>query len=348
MIKVDISKKFKNLQMRFCFQSDSNRIVLFGASGCGKSTLLKMIAGFFNPDSGSISINDRVLYSSKNKQIIPAHLRNIGYLPQEYTLFPNMLVKDNILYGAKSKKIDISEEEFSYIIQKMDIENCIDRMPDTLSGGQQQRAALARVLIMKPEILLLDEPFSALDLPIRESLRDLVLEITEEMNIPAIFVTHDIEDAYIFAKDLMVIQDGIITEYSDKRSVYFTPKYVETAKLLDFKNIWHVTEIMDSIHLTNQNAEYICIRPENVMILRDDVPLNNNLKENMMVCRVTGIYGRGRYIQLNVESECGTKIIIHIPEHAFLKMTIEKNKKINVSLKQESIVYCKKRNKESE
>ncbi len=100
-----------------------------------------MIAGFFHPDGGNIQINGKILYSSNENIIVPAHKRNIGYLPQEYTLFPNMSVRENILYGVKAKKLDMDEQYFQMIIKKIDIAHCLDRMPDTLSGGQQQRVA---------------------------------------------------------------------------------------------------------------------------------------------------------------------------------------------------------------
>ncbi|MCP3900979.1 MAG: ABC transporter ATP-binding protein [Desulfobacteraceae bacterium] len=346
MINIDAVKCFKSYEIRFDFKSDSNRIVLFGPSGSGKTTILKMIAGFFHPDGGNIRINGETLYSSNENIIVPAHKRNIGYLPQEYTLFPNMSVRANILYGVKAKKLDMDEQYFQMIINKIDIAHCLDRMPDTLSGGQQQRVALARILLIKPRMLLLDEPFSALDQPIRESLRDLVIDISDETGIPTIFVTHDIKDAYIFGKDIVVIDNGIVIECGKKQNIYNSPQYVETARLFDFKNIW---KLSDANFITPLKAEIsgpcdcIGIRPENVLILGDDIPREGSFGENMLKCRIDDIRSRGRYVKLGVSAKGNNSIIIHIPEHDFTKMNISKGKEINISLKQESLIYFKKR-----
>ena len=193
MLKVKITKSFKHEKMNFSFKSETNRLVLFGASGCGKSTLLKMIAGFVKTDNGLIDFNGNCLFSKEKNINIPIYKRNIGYLPQENTLFPNFSVKENILYGLKAQKLPFISSEFDNIIDRLRISHKLDSMPATLSGGQMQRIALARLLMIRPKLLLLDEPFSALDTPVKECLRELVMNLTSEVNIPIIFVTHDVK-----------------------------------------------------------------------------------------------------------------------------------------------------------
>jgi molybdate transport system ATP-binding protein len=346
MIKFDSKISFRNKEMSFSFEINSDRSVLFGKSGSGKSTILKMIAGFFQPDEGEIKINDKVLYSSKNNINLPANLRNIGYLPQEYTLFPHYTVKENILYGVKVKKIDITGDEFNKIIELMCIEDCLDKMPSDLSGGQQQRVALARILIIRPDLLLLDEPFSALDMSIRQSLRDLVCDMTKEFNIPVLFVTHDLEDAYVFGEELIVIDSGRVLEYGLKNDIYHFPKYFETAQLLDFKNIWFVEDVLNFMDLRPKDINmeaYYCIRPENIMILREDLPKKKSLKGIQLSVVIIGIHERGRYIHLLTTDEHNVEFVIHLPEHAFKKLKLFEGKSINILLKEESIVYCGKK-----
>ncbi len=346
MIEFDAKIAFKNKILNFKFKTESNRTVLFGKSGSGKSTILKLIAGFFIPDKGEIKINNRFLYSSSKKINLSSNLRNIGYLPQEYTLFPNLTVKENVLYGAKVKKINISKSEFDRIINLLDIEDCINKMPCDLSGGQQQRAALARILIIKPDLLLLDEPFSALDMSIRQNLRDLVIDMTQEFDIPALFVTHDLEDAYIFGDELIVVDLGEVLEFGRKYDVYNSPKYLETASLLDFRNIWPVEDVADILNLKNIDINentFICIRPENIMIIREDLPLKKSLRGNELSVTIERIHERGKYVNLLTKNENNIKFIIHLPEHSFKKLNLFVKKKIKVLLKEESIIYCYKK-----
>ncbi len=332
---------FKNKKMDFSFETHSNRIVLFGKSGSGKSTILKIIAGFFKVESGFIKLNDKIILSTEESIYIPTNKRNFGYLPQEYTLFPNLNVMDNILYGVKVKNLNKSKQEIDYIINKLEISDLLDKTPSKLSGGERQRVALARILLINPELLLLDEPFSALDISIRNNLRDMVIEITEELKIPAIFVTHDLEDAYIFGDEIIVVDNGKILEFGTKKSIYNSPKYYETATLIDFKNIWTKKEASTFMPLNkfeNKEFEFIAIRPENIMILRNDRPVKSALTDTNLEVKVEKIYQRGRYVQILTKNLNNTYFVINLPEHAFLKQEIELNSNIKISLKTESII----------
>jgi len=351
-IQVDILKSFKNLDLNFNFSSETNRVVLFGPSGSGKSVLLKMIAGFFDPDNGEIRISDRVFFDKDKSINIPTYERHVGYLPQEYTLFPNMTVEENITYGIKTQKLTVDSDYYQEIIEKLALGSKLDGHPRDLSGGQQQRAALARILLMRPYLLLLDEPFSALDSSIRQSLRDLVMEIADEMEINVLFVTHDIEEAFIFGKEVVVIQDGRIVESGYKDQVFDRPLFVETAGLVGFENIWPISQIK-SLRASTENglefsfkgkfdpqARFLCIRPENVMVLKEAQPYKNSLKENIINGSVANIHARGRYHKVLFESAQGFAVSVHIPTHAFSKLGLVTGKQIKISLKEESIILC--------
>ena len=161
-IEVKIQRKLNTFELNIDFKSDSKRIGILGASGCGKSMTLKSIAGIEPPESGLIKIEGKTVYDSENKVNLKPQKRNIGYLFQNYALFPTMTVKDNILCGYRGEKGQ-REEKARDFMKRYQLEGLENRYPSQLSGGQQQRVALARMMIGEPEAILLDEPFSALD-----------------------------------------------------------------------------------------------------------------------------------------------------------------------------------------
>lgn len=353
-LKLDLTKHFKNATLGISFAANTNRVVLFGPSGSGKSLILKMIAGFFNPEHGEIAVKDKLLFSTYQKIDLPIFERNIGYLPQEYTLFPNMTVEKNILYGLKTRQVPFKSESLQKLIDRLEIGSLLNCNPKNLSGGQKQRAALARILMINPCILLLDEPFSALDTPIRESLRDLVIEIADEMNITVLFVTHDIEEAFVFGKEVVLVHKGKVIEYGARDQIFNRPAFVETSRLLGFINIWPIekidgnrAEIAKGIVFSFKgncppDVEFLCIRPENIMLLREEKPYKNRLRENIVGGVIKSIHHRGRYVQIKFKGFNDLSLTINMPEHAFNKLKLTVGKEIKVSLKEESVVLCRK------
>ncbi len=180
---------------------------LFGASGSGKTTILRILAGLTNPDEGFIAVDGQVWFNSADKiNVLPQH-RSVGFVFQEYNLFPNMTLRENLQFALDPHPNKALIDEFLDIAGLKQVETF---KPQMLSGGQKQRAALIRALIRKPSILLLDEPFSALDLPIRWSLQKEILKIHERFQIPTIMVTHDVADVKKLSKRIFVLQDGKI------------------------------------------------------------------------------------------------------------------------------------------
>ncbi len=351
MLKVDITKSFKNEKMNFSFKTNTNRAVLYGSSGCGKSTLLKMIAGFVKPDNGEIYFGKHCLFSKKTNSNVPVYKRNFGYLPQENTLFPNITVKENILYGLKAQKLPFSKSGFDHIIDRLRIRHKLDSKPTTLSGGQMQRAALARVLMIRPKLLLLDEPFSALDTPIKECLRELVMDLTEEINIPIIFVTHDMEDAFIVGSEIVVLNSGRVIETGRIENIYHSPDYVETARLLDYKNIFPISLIKNneivlkdgfSLFLKDKqisaDAEFVCIKPNSIVIVSGDTAAQH---ENLFSGIVKDIHHRGRYVKIFFQATAGFILHIHFSQYEFIALNVKKGDRACVELNQNSFVLCK-------
>ncbi len=351
MITIDVRKQFPEMNMHFSMELSSLRTILFGPSGSGKSTLLKLITGFYTPDRGKICIGDTILCDTERGINLPVHLRKIGYLPQDYTLFPHLNVQNNILYGLKASKILHTERELISMATRLGIAEYLAALPSELSGGQQQRVALARIMLLKPQILLLDEPFSALDNTIRNTLRDLVLELCEDTQIPAILVTHDLEEALVFGQNIFVIQNGTIREHAKAEELYEHPRYVETAQLLGFQ-IWPLADHSDSTLLASsgeqfinnakiiRGKQYVCIRPENIMLLREDRPVSDTLHENIIEGTVVKLHHRAHYIRIIFTAKNGTQYILHTPKHVIKVMNIHKGKACRISLKKESLILC--------
>ena len=199
-----IRKKWDKFSLDINFKSQSKRIGILGASGCGKSMTLKSIAGIETPDSGHIKIDGNILFDKETKTNLKTQKRKVGYLFQNYALFPTMTVEQNIAAGLKGNKQDI-HKRVKEMIQKFGLAGLEKHYPKQLSGGQQQRTALARIMAYEPEVILLDEPFSALDLYLKDRLEQEVLQMLESYMGTVIMVSHNRDEIYRFSEELFVI-----------------------------------------------------------------------------------------------------------------------------------------------
>jgi molybdate transport system ATP-binding protein len=211
-LSLKLHKKVNGFILEVEWAMDNELSVLFGFSGAGKSMTLQLMAGLVRPDEGWISLNDRVLFESRSEINLAPQDRSIGYVFQNLALFPHMTVKGNILYGAGGLKKEQREERNREMIAAFHLEGLEARYPSEISGGQQQRVALARALIRRPDLLLLDEPFSALDNPLRREMQKFLREIREKFNVPVILVTHDIAEAYAVADRIIVYSQGRVVQ----------------------------------------------------------------------------------------------------------------------------------------
>jgi molybdate transport system ATP-binding protein len=207
MLEVEIVKSLPDFCLDIAFTALNNIVVLFGPSGCGKTTTLRCIAGLEKPDQGSIVLKNRTFFSSKNKAFLPPQKRRVGYMFQDYALFPHFTVKKNILYGVKSMNHSV-QERYDQLLDILNIGHLPKRYPAALSGGEKQRVALARALIVEPEVLLLDEPMSALDGTIRKELQDELKKLHSLWAIPFILVTHDFNEAEALGDEIIFMKQG--------------------------------------------------------------------------------------------------------------------------------------------
>ena len=196
---------------------------LLGSSGCGKTTILRLISGFLNPDSGTIKINGEI-----QNNVLP-NRRKVGMVFQDYALFPHLTVEQNLFYGlnltkpSKEQKAQ-NEQIVKTTAENLDIQNLLKRFPSELSGGQQQRVALGRSLVLKPKILLMDEPLSSLDTNLRLKVREELKEIQKRLKITTVYVTHDREEAFSLSDKIAVMNNGKIVQYDTPENLYFEPK----------------------------------------------------------------------------------------------------------------------------
>ena len=248
-IKVHIIKKFTGFSLKVDFESEAKNIALLGPSGSGKSVTLKCIAGIIKPDSGYIELNGRVLFDSKNHINLTPQKRRVGYLFQSYALFPNMSVKNNILSGLHFEK---NKEEklktLSHYAKLLNIEEILNNYPHEISGGQAQRVALARILVSNPDILLLDEPFSALDAFLRNKLQIELKGLLEKYNKQAILVSHDRDEAYLLSNETVLVDSGTTIIQKDTKELFKNPIYLKAAILSGCKNFSKV-KIIDDYHI---------------------------------------------------------------------------------------------------
>ncbi|MDR1029289.1 MAG: ATP-binding cassette domain-containing protein [Treponema sp.] len=235
-VQVSIGKR---LSRHFCletrFESDDTCLGILGASGCGKSMTLKCIAGIEVPDEGHISVNGRVLFDSAQKINLKPQARKVGYLFQNYALFPRMTVLENITAALSLSKQKAQQKALPWIA-RFELTGLEDRYPRQLSGGQQQRTALARMLIQEPELILLDEPFSALDTHLREQMQLQLLHLLESRH-DVIMVTHSRDEAYRICDELLVMDSGQVLTKGATKALFQHPGSVPVARITGCKNI---------------------------------------------------------------------------------------------------------------
>ena len=243
-LEVNIEKKLDGFTLRAAFTAGNTSTALLGASGCGKSMTLRCIAGIVKPDRGRIVLDGRVLFDSAQHIDLPPQQRGVGLLFQNYALFPNMTVEQNILCGLKTEKDPAARRAAcAEMLRAMRLETLAKRYPAQLSGGQQQRAALARILVGKPRILMLDEPFSALDSYLREEVEGEVGSLLANFAGTALLVTHNRDEAYRLCKEMIVLNEGQVLCAGTTKAVFADPQSIAAARLTGCKNILPCTPL---------------------------------------------------------------------------------------------------------
>lgn len=314
----NIKKKFNKVEILkgINIEIEQGELVCFlGPSGCGKTTLLRIIAGLETKDSGEI------IRDNKEISTLAPSQRNIGIVFQNYALFPNLNVYENIAYGLINKKMPKAEidKKVNNILKLVGLEGSNKKYPSEMSGGQQQRVALARAIVLEPEILLLDEPLSALDAKVRDSLREEIKSLQKKLNITTILVTHDQEEALTMGDKIVVFNEGKVMQVGTPEEIYYSPQNKFTADFVGKINF-----------LGNNSDEIYYIRPECIRVY-------NTKKEETIKAIVTNLEFRGTIYRLTAELEDSLKTKIYVDlsynERNKLDIKVGKEVYINISTK---------------
>lgn len=253
---------------------------LLGPSGCGKTTLLRMIAGLETPDRGDIWLGETCVYSAERRIFVPPEKRGLGFVFQDFALWPHMTIYENVAFGLRAQgRTDHLDEEVRRALSIVQLEGFENRHPDELSGGQQQRVAFARAIVIRPECILFDEPLSALDALLRIEMRQEVRKLVTELGITAVFVTHDQEEAMSMSDAIAVINKGQVEQYDKPEILYAQPKTDFAAHFIGTSN-W-----LDDHRL---------FRPENAHEMRAE-------GDSTFTATVTGTQFLGHTYQLQLE-----------------------------------------------
>ena len=242
MLDVAIKKRFgsngrSSFTLDAAFAARQGITVLFGASGSGKTTTLRSIAGMVTPDAGRISLGDSVYFDSAARVNLAIQKRRVGFVFQDYLLFPHLTAAENVAYGAKAESDRARRQHVAEMLKLVGVDYTADRRPDQLSGGEQQRVALARALASDPAILLLDEPLSAVDVATRSRLLEEMVEVQRKTSIPFLYVTHSPADAVRIGDHLLLMAEGSVVQQGKPLEVFNAPLNVPAVRVVGTENI---------------------------------------------------------------------------------------------------------------
>lgn len=232
----DIHKRIGEFDLNVLIESDADRVGILGESGSGKSMTLRSIAGIETVDSGHIEVGGRVMYDSSEKIDLRPQKRNVGYMFQNYALFPTMSVIKNVMAGL-GRATGENRDKAADMLRRFRMDGFEDKLPGELSGGQQQRVALARIMVTEPELILLDEPYSALDSYLKDRMQVEMIEMLEDYAGQVVMVSHSRDELYRFSEELFIVSDGRIIRHGETRSVFSDPGDSVAARLTGCKNL---------------------------------------------------------------------------------------------------------------
>lgn len=259
---VDIQKQLPQYCLEVAFDIEREALGILGSSGSGKSMTLRCIAGIETPTSGMIMLNNRILYDSRKGINLPSRDRKVGFLFQNYALFPHLTVAQNIAYGLKGLSKNATNRRVLEQLGQTKLLGLGDRYPQQLSGGQQQRVALARALATEPDVLLLDEPFSALDTHLRSELEKHLIKTLSSYNGLTLFVSHNLEEAYRVCQKLLVLSAGKLVAAGHKQTIFDHPGTLTVAQLTGCKNYSRIQPIAaHKIHALDWNCTLQTVEP---------------------------------------------------------------------------------------
>ena len=346
MIYVDIEKKFGKFTLKTKFQFDNEIMGLLGASGSGKSLTLKCIAGIEKPDKGRIILNDRVLFDSEKKINISPKDRKIGYLFQDYALFPNMNVYENIKVGIREG--ENFDKLIMEMLEEMRISHLKDKKINEISGGEKQRVALARLLINKPEIILLDEPFSALDDYLKSKIELEVSEVLRNYKIPTILVSHSRAEVYRLCNEICVMSNGKSEDLMNKKELFKNPKTFSSCLISGCKNFSKIEKISENrLRALDWNIELetsdTILEEHKILGIRAHLIELEKSDENSFAVEVERVLEDVfTYIILVRKKDAKNSIRIEVDKHIWEK--VENRENLFITMRKENLILMVENN----
>ncbi len=332
----------------------STSFVLLGPTGAGKTVFLETVLGLNRPTAGRIFMDDRDITD------LPPERRAIAYLPQDVAIFPHLSVRENILFGPTVRRLPKRawQDVFEVLVDRLHLEKILDRKSvHGLSGGERQRVALARALVVSPSVLFLDEPFSALDGPVRRSLQLSIRDLQRETGLTFFLVTHDQEEAFVMADRMAVMLDGRIEQEGAPEDFHETPRTLAVARFLLMRNLFEGTVVearADRVVLTAAGVRlealrpavddpmgswHVGIRPENLVLIRPDRPLAPWMTSNLLdgvVERVLNL-GNRRVLNVAVNGGNGLSLEVALSQHAYHDVRPAEGDAVRLHVKPENV-----------
>lgn len=356
MLDICIQRRLSTIDLDVDLSVGAEVLALFGMSGSGKSMTLKVIAGIEPADQGHIRSGKRLLYDSAARVNLPSQQRHVGYVPQHYALFPHMTALENITFPLRKGSgwsAPDAHARASELLDSFGLSAQAQAMPGKLSGGQQQRVSIARALAGDPEVLLLDEPFAALDAPTREELREEFRQMQRRLSIPVVLVTHDLEEAATLATRMAVIVDGHIQQVGDTRAVLDFPANRQVAVLVRSRNILRgrvrhdpdgirVDTPVGALQVSGQTvfqdgaAVDAVIRPEAIRIVRSDSDRARVQHDTIFEGTTVDIIDHGTRVVVHVEVR-DTRIEVSVSPTAARRLNLSTGSPIELAIRAEDV-----------
>ena len=360
MFRVDIEKRVGNFELQPRFEAANEFVVLFGPSGCGKSLTLQAVAGLLTPDRGRIDLpGGRPAFDAAAQVNLPPQERNVGYVVQELALFPHLSARENIEFAIHRWPAAERRARVGYLVSLLGLEGLEERRPRQLSGGQQQRVALARAIAAEPSLLLLDEPFSALDTPLRTLLRRELASLRRRLDLTALLVTHDLGEAYALGDRIVVFDDGRVLQHGTRESVFRRPTSRRVAELVEMRNIvpgevvayaegvavvrtpWFTTRVRDP-EAPVRGQVYVCIRPEHIIVLREGREARetgDTVIETEIIEEVASGNTYRLYMRATPDAELGEPYVfeVDVPAHPYDVLGIASRRDWRITLSSEHL-----------
>ncbi len=355
-LRVDIEKRLGSFHLQVQLDVNAEILVLFGPSGAGKTQTLYAIAGLMTPDAGEITLDDKPFFRKHRNGPalnLPARKRKVGFVFQHYALFPHLTALENVAYSLWRQQ-DAREQALA-LLERMHLTHVAQHYPHEMSGGQQQRVAIARALASKPQVLLLDEPFSAVDISIRERLHQDLRTLQAELNLAVICVTHNLDDAFAVGHRLAVMQEGRVTQMGPIETVFRQPASPKVLEILGIRNSFHarVVEVTptgltldwDGLRLETppQSASIgemvtAYIRPEDIKVIYPDRPLMSAVSHNQVMGRIIGKQSNSNFQTLRVILVNHHEVEIRFPSYAYTPLSLIPGAEVKLSLRKEGLI----------